>query len=30
MQTLALAAGEINQVEYAAWLKASCKKDRKL
>jgi death-on-curing protein len=26
VQTLALAAGEIDQTDYAAWLKASCKK----
>jgi death-on-curing protein len=26
MQTLALAAGEIDQQEYAVWLKASCRK----
>ena len=26
LQTLALAAGEIDQAEYASWLKASCKK----
>jgi death-on-curing protein len=29
LQTLALAAGEIDQKEYAAWLKASCQKRRK-
>ncbi|NOU35925.1 MAG: type II toxin-antitoxin system death-on-curing family toxin [Kiritimatiellaceae bacterium] len=26
MQTLALASGEINQQDYAAWLKASCRR----
>jgi len=26
LQTLALAAGEIDQADYATWLKASCKK----
>lgn len=29
MQTLALAAGEIDQTDYAVWLKASCQKRRK-
>jgi death-on-curing protein len=29
VQTLALAAGEIDQAEYAVWLKASCKKAKK-
>lgn len=29
MQTLALAAGGIDQTEYAAWLKASCRKSKK-
>lgn len=29
IQTLALAAGEIDQTDYAVWLKASCKKHRK-
>jgi len=30
MQTLALAAGEIDQTDYAAWLKASCQKRKRL
>lgn len=30
VQTLALAAGEIDQAEYAVWLKASCKKGCRL
>ena len=29
LQTLALAAGEIDQAEYAVWLEASCKKAKK-
>jgi death-on-curing protein len=29
MQTLALAAGEIDQKEYAAWLKTSCRRQPK-
>lgn len=29
LQTLALAAGEIDQAEYAAWLKASCRRRSK-
>jgi death-on-curing protein len=29
MHTLALAAGETNQKEYAVWLKASCRKMKK-
>jgi death-on-curing protein len=28
-KTLALAAGEINQAEYAVWLKVSCQKSRR-
>ncbi len=28
LQTLALAAGEVDQAAYAAWLKASCKEGR--
>jgi death-on-curing protein len=30
IQTLALAAGEIDQKEYAVWLKASCRKSKRL
>ena len=30
IKTLALAAGEIDQADYAAWLKASCKKGHRL
>jgi len=29
VQTLALAAGEIDQAEYAVWLKASCQKRKR-
>jgi len=29
VQTLALAAGEIDQAEYAVWLKASCQKKKR-
>jgi len=30
LQTLALAAGEIDQADYAVWLKASCQKRKRL
>jgi death-on-curing protein len=28
LQTLALAAGELNEAGYSAWLKANCKRTR--